>query len=80
MLRISDIFISVKLFEILKIVVRSIFNLISSSDSNLKYSNLSLYDLKLIFDEFIYPTHLVIIILVNNLCTLSIWYMRLRNY
>ena len=28
-----------------KIVVRSMFNLLSSSDSNLKYPNLSLYDL-----------------------------------
>ena len=28
----------------LKSVVKSIFNLLSSSDYNLKYSNLSLYD------------------------------------
>ena len=54
------------LFEMLKSLFRSIFNILSSSNYNLKYSNLSLYYLYLIFDEFVYPTHLVI-----NLCTLS---------
>ena len=56
-----------------------IFNLLSSSNSNLKYTNLSIYDFKLIFDEFVYPTHILINLLVNNMSTLSIWSMRLRN-
>ena len=59
-------------------MIRLNFNLISSSDSNLKYSNISYRFIIKLF-EFVYLTHLVINFLVNNLCTLSIWSMRLRN-